>query len=123
MDNHVHLLVKVPRAPATPLTDQELLSRLQGLSGTGGSKATRQQLTSFRERNQPEAAEALRKLILARMWDMSGFMKLLKQRFSQWFGRRRKDGARRLRGVESESLYALRDLKRDVIGGVETHAA
>ena len=39
------------------------------------------------------------------------------------FGRRRKDGARRLRGVESESLYALRDLKRDVIGGVETHAA
>ena len=37
---------------------EELLARVECLSGTGGSQTTRQQLTWFRERNQPEAAEA-----------------------------------------------------------------
>jgi len=32
------------------------------------------------------------------------------------FGAKRKTGARRMRGVASNGLYVLRDLKRDVIG-------
>src|SRR5262249_27258308 len=87
LSNHFHLLVKVPKAPETPLSDEELLQRLEGLSGSGDSKLTRQQLTQFREQGQNEPAEALRRRVLARMWDLSAFMKLLKQRFSQWYNR------------------------------------
>ena len=36
---------------------------------------------------QHEAAEVLRERVMARMWDVSGFMKLLKQRFTQWYNR------------------------------------
>jgi hypothetical protein len=32
------------------------------------------------------------------------------------FGPKRKDGARRMLGVESDQLYVLRDLKRDLLG-------
>ena len=39
------------------------------------------------------------------------------------FGPKRKDGARRMRGVESNNLYVLRDLKRDVIGWVDKAVA
>jgi putative transposase len=87
MSNHFHLLLRVPKAPDAPLTDEELLSHIESLSGAPGSKATRQQLTLFRERNQSQAAEALRQRFLVRMWDLSGYMKSLKQRFSQWFNR------------------------------------
>src|SRR5262245_48999308 len=52
MSNHFHLLLRVPRAPEMPLTDEELLGRIESLSGAPGSKATRQQLALFRERNQ-----------------------------------------------------------------------
>ena len=85
MSNHFHLLLLVPKAPETPLTDEELLSRIEALSGSPGSRTTRQQLELFRQREQHEAAEALRQRFLVRMWDLSSFMKSLKQRFSQWY--------------------------------------
>jgi putative transposase len=49
------------------------------------SGATRQALENFRKQGHHEAAEALREQFFARMWDLSAFMKLLKQRFTQWF--------------------------------------
>jgi REP element-mobilizing transposase RayT len=90
LDNHFHLVVAVPKAPQTPLTDEELLARIEALSGTAGSKATRQQLTWFRERNQHEQAEALRRRYLVRMHDISQFMKTLEGRFTQWFNKKHK---------------------------------
>jgi REP element-mobilizing transposase RayT len=90
MDDHFHILVKVPRAPAQPLSDEQLLQRIEGLTGTAGSKSARQELTRFRERGQHEAAEALRQRFLRRMWNLSAFMKLLKQRFTQWFNKSHK---------------------------------
>jgi len=87
MNNHFHLLLLVPKAPETPLSDEELLTRIEALSGSPGSKATRQQLELFRQRDQPQAAEALRQRFLVRMWDLSSFMKSLKQRFSQWYNK------------------------------------
>jgi putative transposase len=87
MSNHFHLVLLVPKAPEIPLSDEELLSRIEGLSGSPGSKATRQQLEWFRQREQHEAAEALRQRFLLRMWDLSSFMKSLKQRFTQWYNK------------------------------------
>jgi putative transposase len=88
MSNHFHILVEVPERPKEPLSDQTLLERVDGLSGMSSAGTIRQQLGWFRERGQAEAAEALRERILARMWDVSWFMKLLKQRFTQWHNRR-----------------------------------
>jgi putative transposase len=87
MSNHFHVLLKVPRAPAQPLSDEQLLQRIEALTGTAGGESARQELTRFRERGQHEAAEALRQRFLARMWNLSAFMKLLKQRFTQWFNK------------------------------------
>ena len=60
LSNHFHILLKVRRAPEVPLTDEELLRRIESLSGSGGSKRTRRQLTALRQQGQTEAAEALR---------------------------------------------------------------
>ena len=87
MDNHFHLVVLVPKAPATPLTDEELLTRIESLSGTAGDKSARQQLESFRGLGQHEAAEALRQKYFVRMWNVSQFMKTLQQRFTQFFNK------------------------------------
>ena len=44
-----------------------------------------------------------------------GFVDVFKK-FRKRFGRNRKDGACRLRGVESNELFALRDLKVRTVG-------
>ena len=75
MSNHFHILLKVPRAPAQPLSDEQLLQRIEALTGTAGSKSARQELARFRERGQHEAAEALRQRFLRRMWNLELFYK------------------------------------------------
>jgi hypothetical protein len=87
MDDHFHIVLDVPRKPDTPLTDDELLSRVESLSGSGGRKRTRQLLTQFRLLGLNEAAEALRERHLVRMWSLSEYMKALEQRFTQWFNK------------------------------------
>jgi REP element-mobilizing transposase RayT len=89
MSNHFHILLEVPERPREGLSDQELLKRLKGLSGMNGASTIEQQLGWFRERGQDEAAEELKDRVLERMWDVSAFMKLLKQRFTQWYNRRK----------------------------------
>ena len=76
LDNHFHLVLMVPKAPEQPLSDEELLGRLEGLSGPPGSKFTRQQLTWFLEAGHEEAAAELRRRIVVRMYNLSQFMKL-----------------------------------------------
>lgn len=88
MSNHFHILVEVPERPSEPLSDEALIGMLEQLSGINGAGTIRQQLGWFRERGQDVAAEELRERVMARMWDVSGFMKLLKQRFTQWYNRR-----------------------------------
>jgi REP element-mobilizing transposase RayT len=89
MANHFHLLVEVPQPPKELPSDQELLARLEALSGLAGEGTTRQMLERFRQHGHHQAAEEIRQRILSRMWDVSAFMKLLKQRFTQWFNRQR----------------------------------
>jgi len=44
-------------------------------------------LQIYRASGDEEAAEAYKQTYLDRMWDVSAFMKLVKQRFTQWFNR------------------------------------
>ncbi len=88
MSNHFHVLVEVPQRPAEMPDDAALLALLKKVYGRGGGAGTiRQRLEFFRTEGAHAEAEALRESFFARMWDVSAFMKLLKQRFTQWFNR------------------------------------
>ena len=90
MSNHFHVLVEVPQRPAELPDDEALLKRLAEVyRGSGGAGAIRQHLAALRKAGAHAEAEAYRGTFFARMWDVSAFMKLLKQRFTQWFNRTR----------------------------------
>lgn len=85
MTNHFHVLVRVPGKQA--VNDEQLLVRFSELYG--------------RQKGRVEALEAIlkkggrdaqveREKLLARMGDVSLFMKELKQRFSIWYNKTRK---------------------------------
>ena len=89
MSNHFHILLEVPQRPEQPPSDEALLGRIEALSGLAGGGTVRQMLERFRAEGHHQAAEQLRERFLVRMWEVSGYMKLLKQRFTQWFNRER----------------------------------
>jgi len=86
MSNHFHVLVRVPDGPA--VSDQELMRRYRVLY----PKPTKYQEASVAIMQAQlqaggEEAEAIRRKLLARMSDVSEFMKAVKQRFSVWYNR------------------------------------
>jgi len=90
MANHFHVLVRVPAAPESgrEITDQELLRRYRVLY----PKPTKYQTASIQVMEKELAkggdeAAAIRRKLLARMGDVSEYMKTLKQRFSVWYNR------------------------------------
>ena len=86
MSNHFHVLVRVPEKEK--LTDAELMRRYKVLY----PKPTKYQTASTKVMEEKlkegvDEAEAIRRKLLARMADVSEFMKTVKQRFSVWFNR------------------------------------
>ncbi|HAV13044.1 MAG TPA: transposase [Opitutae bacterium] len=86
MTNHFHVLVRVPEKKG--LSDAELLRRFKVLY----PKPTKYQTAEFARLEQSlklgdADAEAIRQRLLARMSDLSEFMKTVKQRFSIWYNR------------------------------------
>ena len=88
MDNHFHILVEVPRRPEVLPSDAELLDLLGEIHSKMDLEGVRQLLRMFRETGAYDEAEKLREGYFHQMWDVSSFMKLLKQRFTQWYNRR-----------------------------------
>ncbi len=82
MTNHFHVLVRVPRRQQ--VNDEELLLRYSKLYGRqkGRVKAFEAVL-----KKGGKEAQAAREKLLARMGDVSVFIKELKQRFSNWYNR------------------------------------
>jgi len=90
LSNHFHILVEVPERPGELPTSEELIEKLKGLSGTSMSAGVAlQQLEMFRQAGDEAGERAFKERICALMWDVSAYMKLLKQRFTQWFNRQR----------------------------------
>jgi putative transposase len=86
MSNHFHVLIRVPES--AEISDAELLRRYRVLY----PKPTKYQTASISVMEQAlaaggEAAEEIRRKLLARMGDVSEYMKALKQRFSVWYNR------------------------------------
>jgi putative transposase len=88
LSNHFHILVEVPRRPERLPTAEEILAKLQRLSGHQNVEAVRQRFELYRRQKDPEAERRYLESFHARLWDLSAFMKLLKQRFTQWFNLR-----------------------------------
>jgi REP element-mobilizing transposase RayT len=84
MSNHFHVLVYVPFQEV--VSDQELLRRYRVLypRPTKYETASIKILEKTLAQDGREAAE-IRRRLLARMGDVSQFMKTLKQRFSLWY--------------------------------------
>ena len=84
MDNHFHILVKVPRREE--VDDAELDRRVAVLYGEVKAAAI---FRRWKDLADAEGGDAVvrreRDLLRARMYDISGFMKTLKQRFSLWY--------------------------------------
>ena len=88
MSNHFHVLLEVPQRPSDiKLTDEGLLLRLKAIYNSTQLAEVRSQLYIFRSNGDDLGAVAYKQTYLDRMWDVSSFMKLVKQRFSQWFNR------------------------------------
>lgn len=92
MSNHFHLLVEVPKRPSPELLpdDPSLVSRVRETLGDKAANELEWELRHLHSSGNSDAAQALRERWFARMWDISPFMKTLKQRFTQWFNRRHK---------------------------------
>ena len=85
MSNHFHILVEVPRRPEQLPDDEALLELIATLGGESSAGTVRQILQRLRAEGSEgsiAAAEALRESYFSRMWDVSMFMKSLKQRFT-----------------------------------------
>ncbi|MFO8027776.1 MAG: transposase [Opitutales bacterium] len=90
MSNHFHVLLRVPPSTGSGrgISDEELLRRYKVLY----PKPTKYQTASIAVmekelRDGGDEAEAIRRKLLARMGDVSEYMKAVKQRFSVWYNR------------------------------------
>jgi len=91
MSNHFHILLEVPAPPesrGSDWSDEQLLDHLSCLYSGPKLAEIRWWLEHFRAQNNHAAAEQLRESFFRRMWDLSQFMKSLKQCFTRWFNKR-----------------------------------
>jgi len=86
LDNHVHLLLHVPER--VELSDAEVLERIRGLYGRVRMANVQMDLQTLREQNRHDEAGALLNSYTHRMYDLSEYMKMLMQRFTQSYNRR-----------------------------------
>ncbi|MEM9481782.1 MAG: transposase [Verrucomicrobiota bacterium] len=90
MTNHFHVLVEVPKRPdAEDLPSEEwLIGHVRRCYGKVRAKQLAFDLELHRKNGAHEQADKMIASYYKRMWDISEFMKTLKQRFTQWFNKR-----------------------------------
>ena len=79
LDNHFHILIQVPER--VDITDAELFHRMRLIYGERVVAQFEKELMAVDEVD----AERMRKRYLYRMYDLSEFMKTLKQRYAIWY--------------------------------------
>ena len=86
LSNHIHILAHVPRR--AKISDAELIRRLRVLYGKTFVDQYEALLKQARKDGNKAYVNHLRDKYLYRMYDVSQFMKTLKQRFTMWYNRR-----------------------------------
>ena len=92
MDNHFHILVEVPRRPAVPPGETELIALVKETLGESTAQRLAQRLERWREQDNTAAIKQELERWYAQRWDLGRFMKMVKQRFSCWYNRRQPGG-------------------------------
>lgn len=113
MGNHFHLLVEVPPKPTVLPTEEALIDLVRRTHGSGPACALQNQFDRWRGQENMDAITSEMERWFSIMWDLGRFMKVLKQRFTQWYNGRQQ-GQRsgtlweeRYRSVIVESGLAL----------------
>ncbi|NQU38514.1 MAG: transposase [Lentisphaerae bacterium] len=86
LTNHWHCLLHVPERP--PVTDEELIVRLAHLYDAIEVRGIAESLQRYRDCGEHAAADAFKARFTCRMYDLSEFVKTLKQRYTQSYNRR-----------------------------------
>lgn len=84
MDNHFHVLLGIDPVPA--LNDDQLIAKVTAFYSHPGERQRRDEIIKAL-RSTGERSARMRRLLMARMGDLSAYMKTVKQRFSRWFNR------------------------------------
>jgi len=115
MSNHFHILLEVPpkkKGAAVEMSDDLFLQKIKKMYALEYYRDVQQMLERFRKGNHDSAAEELKAKYTRRMYDLSEFMKGVKQRFTQWYNRtHNRTGTLwegRFRSVLVEGGYAAR---------------
>lgn len=85
MTNHFHILVHVPLRPEILPTNEELVALVRASLGKKDADKLDGWFRRWEELNDPLSIEKERERWFRNMWSLSEFMKMLKQRFAQWF--------------------------------------
>lgn len=85
LDNHFHILLKVPERKE--ISDVELIRRAGRIYSKTMVQDLAKKLADLRATGQERQADELKSRFTYRMYDVSEFMKALKQRFTQWYNR------------------------------------
>ena len=89
MDNHFHLLVRVPHRPeGFDVPIEVVVARLDRALGAESAKLMHRNLEFWRTTKNEAAMEEWRRQQVARMFSLSEFMKAIQLRFSRWYNRR-----------------------------------
>lgn len=87
MTNHFHVLVRITPGASAVLTNEQLIERLRLFYTNPKDAFVLAELEAGLRADDPRISQSTRRMLLARMDDVSNFMKILKQRFSIWFNR------------------------------------
>ena len=87
LDNHFHLLIEVPEPES--VTDEDLFRRLGFLYDADQVGRIADWIKGYRKAGEDAAAEAVKARYTYRMYDLSEFVKTLKQKYTQWHNKRR----------------------------------
>jgi putative transposase len=85
LSNHFHILVEVPRRPEVLPTDEALIALIRETQGDAAADRVAGWFDQWGTQGNRAAIEQERERWFGQMWDVSRFMKALKQRFTQWF--------------------------------------
>ena len=86
LDNHFHILLEVP--DPQPVSDEELIRRLGFLYSPDQVGRIALWINQAREDGGDEAAELIKARYTCRMYELSEFVKTLKQKYTQWHNKR-----------------------------------
>jgi len=94
MDNHFHILLEVPQPPKVMPSNEELIGLIRETHGDRVADCVRGWFVRWEEQGSFGQIEEERTRWFNQMWDLSHFIKIVKQRFTQWFNGTRGEARR-----------------------------